>query len=1143
MTVFARLVLAFLLPLLFLVQTLPGQTCATQMSADDSLFTVEILHDGQSLTIANPDDPDDPLTLTGQRELSEGELAAVQQGLGWWSQVLGPDAANSEQLPIVLFGSLESMNAGASPMILGDESGKTFLAAALADNVWPDADLPLAYIYIGVAGWYTGPLTMLPENGADFHLTATIVHELVHALGMSADIPAAEEESGVFFSEPLGLWTAGLRDAFDNPAHAGMEIVLDGNPDPDKFVLDGDSFFSGAYFIGEHVLDVISDAVETNGGLAFPEDGFSSYDGVVPGLPVNGSEGGIPELSHVELQNSLLSHQNWRNWATLMEAEYALLQDLGLSLDRKRFFGSSIYASGTADERRDVVNTRPFYARENGQWITGKPSTTPFGIGLHVYGSYNNITQQADLLTIGEQAVAMRIEGVGNHVTIAEGSRLQADGSGGSAILVSYGKEHVITLDGKATALGDGGIAARFDFGDNMLGNTCEYRGSWMRTTGEDYDVQETLSQTKGALVSDFVVSGTLKGRAAAIYIAENAHVQNITILSGAVLEGDIISQWDPDNEKILDEYKEDPDIDLSTSLTFGKTRDEDGELVDDEDFDLVYTGNIDGAASLVMTHAAGSLTLTGAVNVFSLTNSGTLSLLRPDPEQVTVAESFTNAAGATLETGFTADGSMAGITASSASLSDSTWAVRPLPDFYGSGQEITLALPVTTEGDLVTDNLATTLAATDSPTLSFTLAGSGDDGPPSVTVTADRAGDAYSQYADSATGHSVGQVLGRLAPHARGDMRHLLAALDWSAPDGSDITSGMKQLSSTAYDISARAALSQQNEFNLLILRRMLATRSARAAALARPQLLADDSAADSAAGTRSLRDTDWQLWATPYGASSFQQSHGGTSSWKSMGIGLLVGADRHFDSGLDLGLHVALAARRTQVEDATEARVDTKSAFAGAQAMFSPAAWDDFYLTAQGRLGIESGEMDREVHISGYHRQLESNWTGFAGSALLGFGKDFTRNTDSGFTTAGPLAFFEYAFLQRPAFSEDGDSAASLSMDQAFYDSLLMNLGAHAGWQATLASGTRLGLDILAAWRHELLDGDFSSTASFKGYGAYDFDSETELPGRDSLLVQAALNLTTVSEFSARLEVGAELLRTGYSSGTLGLTLSWSF
>ena len=50
--------------------------------------------------------------------------------------------------------------------------------------------------------------------------------------------------------------------------------------------------------------------------------------------------------------------------------------------------------------------------------------------------------------------------------------------------------------------------------------------------------------ENQGPLVNEFNVNGTLEGSKAAIYIADNAHVETININDGAKIYGDIISEW-----------------------------------------------------------------------------------------------------------------------------------------------------------------------------------------------------------------------------------------------------------------------------------------------------------------------------------------------------------------------------------------------------------------------------------------------------------------------------------------------------------------------------------------------------------------------------------------------------------------------
>ena len=151
------------------------------------------------------------------------------------------------------------------------------------------------------------------------------------------------------------------------------------------------TYDSGCYFSGTNVnavLTIDSDHAQ----LAFPVD--SSIK--VPGLPLNGDEG-YPELSHIELQNSFLSHQYFRNWSVPMEAELAMMQDLGYNIDRRNFFGFSVY-----NDNLTLENNNGYFARiknEAGDWIydTNTPNTQDWGVGLHVYGQKIILPKQVKL--------------------------------------------------------------------------------------------------------------------------------------------------------------------------------------------------------------------------------------------------------------------------------------------------------------------------------------------------------------------------------------------------------------------------------------------------------------------------------------------------------------------------------------------------------------------------------------------------------------------------------------------------------------------------------------------------------------------------------------------------------------------------
>ena len=136
------------------------------------------------------------------------------------------------------------------------------------------------------------------------------------------------------------------------------------------------------------------------------------------------------------------------------------------------------------------------------------------------------------------------------------------------------------------------------------------------------------------------------------------------------------------------------------------------------------------------------------------------------------------------------------------------------------------------------------------------------------------------------------------------------------------------------------------------------------------------------------------------------------------------------------------------------------------------------------------------------------------------------------------------EYAFLQRPGFSEYGEGASRLHLEGECFASLPLTLGMHALWSTTLANGAGLSLDAMAAWQHELADPVFHTRASFRDYGDFSFSSATDTAGRDAMLLQGGVTLESPDRaFFMRLGVGGELFRDDASAAGASLSLGWKF
>ncbi len=476
------------------------------------------------------------------------------------------------------------------------------------------------------------------DNGT---LTNTMVHELGHALGI------ASINDGYSFFNANHTYNSHLYDWRGQQVQPGLEIkTLQHTPDgtiyfdlPGYSKLADDNTNKLPYFSGENVAEVLNGAKMT----VYSSRGTIMNQDPVPGVPINGVEylsngkddfEEFIDLSHIELRNSMMSHQRFRNYFAFMEAELAMLQDIGYTIDRRDFYGSSIYGNGLT-----VYNQNPYYARnEDGSaYLTNTYNSNDFGIGLHIYGSRNKVYQQANLLTDGAAGVGIRVDGTDNNITVEQGVHVQADGLNGNGLLVAFGKNHNLLLaqDSVVTANGQGGIGADFNFGKNQIGHSMGARasyGAWSyMLTNQLLDAASV--EVDGPLVNDFIVDGVLQGSKAAMHMADNAYVKNITIGNTALIKGDIHNEWLYDYDDIVKAggaidsllYRQYTGSDeLTTSLGLNG---------------ISYDGDITGKKNTRLSFAKGVNEYTGKAQVLSvdvakeavLGGSGTYDLMVPD--------------------------------------------------------------------------------------------------------------------------------------------------------------------------------------------------------------------------------------------------------------------------------------------------------------------------------------------------------------------------------------------------------------------------------------------------------------------------------------------------------------------------------
>lgn len=530
------------------------------------------------------------------------EIGALRNASDYWATLVGPHARNPGPMRITL-GTYSIDNADALSLYL-DESPYTELADGIIngrmtmDSV--SAQIRAGYSMGAPHRDYMGRMEVLPHNGDPSHEANALAHEIGHAMGMSTN--ADQYLAG--FESTLSMWDRHLYDQNGNPARPDQRIASAGGSSS-NFVLDRGRY---AFFKGTNVSQVL------NGAMLDPNGKVGDA------IPINGWEQNpetykwFADLSHPELHNSMMSHQGYRNWTGYMEAEIAVLQDIGYTIDRKNFYGYSVYGDNQA-----IINTNGYSARnaDGTAYIANRYNTAMMGIGLHIYGSGNTVTQQGDILSAGYGGAGIRVDGGDNAVIIDPGVRVHANGELGTGLMVAYGANHTVIHRGDLAALGKGGVGARFDFGSNVLGNLANgYRGSYI--TMEDGNTpDDLLPELDDPLVGSFDITGSIAGSAAAIFISDLAYVREINVMNGAALSGDVISHWNPYDDRV--QYAGDPG-DLMTELTFGKLPDAGGQATDADDpaFAMAYGGRIIGPDSINMSVRAGTLTYGGQAEVAS---------------------------------------------------------------------------------------------------------------------------------------------------------------------------------------------------------------------------------------------------------------------------------------------------------------------------------------------------------------------------------------------------------------------------------------------------------------------------------------------------------------------------------------------
>lgn len=311
-----------------------------------------------------------------------------------------------------------------------------------------------------------------------------------------------------------------------------------------------------AHMAAEHVAAVRAQAVDyTEPDVTDSVAATSDAPSALYGLPISFSALGRPLIS---LRNTLLSSDQYKNYSFLTEVEMAVLSDIGYRIESREFFGNSIYSFGTPDKQvtRTVMRNYSYYDHGSETYQSKRPAIAPLGIGVHVYGSYNDVIHGRNVSSVGKGAIGVRVDGSHNYYYQTPKSGIVTAGDNAIGIAFTYGCDNRAYISGYVSAPGTNGIGIKVDMGSNIYSDLIEYRGSYARVRTLDYlqgvstrDEAASvplLDDLKGPQVSSLVIDGVVEGTNAAIYIDESSFVKDISVTANAVVNGGIYSTWNP---------------------------------------------------------------------------------------------------------------------------------------------------------------------------------------------------------------------------------------------------------------------------------------------------------------------------------------------------------------------------------------------------------------------------------------------------------------------------------------------------------------------------------------------------------------------------------------------------------------------
>lgn len=779
-----------------------------------------------------------------------------------------------------------------------------------------------------------------------------------------------------------------------------------------------------------------------------------------------------------------------------------------------------------------------------------------------------------------DEVVAVRVDGqVTNLIIDAD---ITSSGAKGIGLFVESGSENNITLNAGKTiqALGEEGIAVLF-------GSNVAARGT------QNPDAPLEIVPGK-----NFNVYGSLKGTKAAIYISENAEFDNINILSGASIEGAIIHEGSGFTNLTFGGSVEEQEPPVAMSTDDG-TYNPSITFTPDPNFNMTYSGKIDGINSLKMNIAGGTLEYNGTANVYNVTinegatlkGAGTYILGEQTvaqnsndgttPNRGTFINNGTfdlgegistiSIKGNYLQTGGNLfvdfntnnESDKLNITEGSATLNGKI-TLTPQVDYYYNGQVIKLNPIVSVD---VGKNLDASTAKPEtnniSPVLKFTVADNNakttvngqeyvcDYATTKYVINVERVEQGYQNVATDDISSGIGSAIDIDSQKKKDDEQYvltidkekLLTSLDFpltttntDAEKKKVINTNIKKLNPNVVSSNAQAVLTTHTTLNNLV----SVTSLVNAGSMSMNTPVAFKRGGLGPNRVEPPKYNSWRNIVIPF--AGYTDQHNGSSGYTNHNSGVIGAMERTFANGLTHGYHAAINHQSTEDSGST---IKGEGIYLGTHASYAPVEWNGWSVFGSARFGVEQMRSHRTVYIADslapYYGTADGDWTGYSGSFNIGA----ALTKEHGAVKSGPFAALDYSFAHRPSVHEDG-GAVRTNLESATYDSLRTQLGYRLVTNPKPLDSydsTQWQAHASVAWNHELLSDNGRTSYQLVEFPGATIEDDVETYGRDSMSIAAGIIFKTPKRLDVGLTLGSDIYRKGGSSIYGKMNFEWKF